>query len=897
MSMTVDGERTPRALVEHIHSIIVNELGPAFALVDSEGRVLHTGGPLSGLMVVPVEGAEATLADILHPDLAHAAAELWVEKDANPAVPIARTAAIRGEGGVARPVRIVLRPVGGGAGESLRHLVLLEAPPEDGGAAAAAAEDEIAGADALSVHAGPADICMTDEIAGDAFAPASYGAAGASTAPSSVVMDDPRQNGAAAPGAVDVGIGAGVAEAGGDSLAPVLPGLTQDNAPSATSSAVAADPAAEAALQAEGREMITSSLIGGVEALQKAALNMPGVAESLAATDVAILFLDGAARVRCFTPPMQRLMALTDEDVGRPICHVVSHIAGLDLVEETPKVMAGGPASEREVRLHADGSTFLMRLSRYHAASHEVDGIVAVFVEVTAFKQAHDRMDAMNTALEAELAALQTVLDLAPISIAISDAPFSQRVHLNAYGQKMLGLGSQFGPPRSPVGPYMLLKDGRELRPDELPSAEAWRTGRVAQDMQARYVGPGGNFDVLLSAAPVLSRSGETKRVIAVARDISALTQAQAVAEQRAEQHAYVARLGGRSLAGMPPEAMIAELPERLATLLKCEYAKFIKVVPASNTLELVAKFGFSAELGTIVEGGRGSQAGYTLSVQEAVVVTDLATDARFDKPRLLTDEGIVSGMSVIVGAPEEPFGVIGVHSRRRRTFSKRDAAFLQSAANVLAAALRRDAADRQRRILVDELQHRVKNTLATVQSVIRLTLRDAPMPPEVADRLMRRVRALALAHDINVSRRDAAVDLAELIRVQTRPFDQEEQVIAITGSCRVPLPPGLAIDVSMVIHELATNAAKHGALAHDGTVAITLSGETEGDFVRLCVDWREPGIQPAGDLQEGGGSRLMRAIAGRPEIEIERSWSDEGYRCVVTIAFEDERSAKVRIA
>ena len=91
------------------------------------------------------------------------------------------------------------------------------------------------------------------------------------------------------------------------------------------------------------------------------------------------------------------------------------------------------------------------------------------------------------------------------------------------------------------------------------------------------------------------------------------------------------------------------------------------------------------------VDTGTNSQAGYTLLSQEPVVVTDLENDKRFTGPPLLKDHGVVSGMSCIIwGKNKQPYGVLGVHSTKKRHFSNNDISFLQYVANVLAAAILR---------------------------------------------------------------------------------------------------------------------------------------------------------------------------------------------------------------
>nr|WP_254531405.1 PAS domain S-box protein [Natrinema gelatinilyticum] len=94
----------------------------------------------------------------------------------------------------------------------------------------------------------------------------------------------------------------------------------------------------------------------------------------------------------------------------------------------------------------------------------------------------------------------------------------------------------------------------------------------------------------------------------------------------------------------------------------------------------------------------RDSQAGYTLLTEEPVIVDELATESRFSGPDLLVDHDVRSGVSVVIGSVEEPCGVLGAHATDRREFTDHDANFVQSVANVLAAAIDRAAKERQLR-------------------------------------------------------------------------------------------------------------------------------------------------------------------------------------------------------
>jgi len=115
-----------------------------------------------------------------------------------------------------------------------------------------------------------------------------------------------------------------------------------------------------------------------------------------------------------------------------------------------------------------------------------------------------------------------------------------------------------------------------------------------------------------------------------------------------------------------------------------------LELLPLNDALLLRAGVGWRDGLvsQTIVSAGTNSQAGYTLLCKEPVIVEDLRTEARFTGPPLLRDHAVVSGMSVIIGPSDHPYGILGAHTARARAFSQDDVHFLQAVANVLSQVI-----------------------------------------------------------------------------------------------------------------------------------------------------------------------------------------------------------------
>ena len=161
--------------------------------------------------------------------------------------------------------------------------------------------------------------------------------------------------------------------------------------------------------------------------------------------------------------------------------------------------------------------------------------------------------------------------------------------------------------------------------------------------------------------------------------------------------------------------------------------------------------------------------------------------------------------------------------------------------------------------LLINELNHRVKNTLAIVQSLASQTLRGERMSATVGQSFIGRLIALAGAHDVLTSADWQTADLTEIVRRSVGPFDNGGGRIRVEGPA-VRLSPRTALALAMAVHELATNAAQHGALSDDrGRVSVDWKVANGGAGDRLAWVWRELGGPVVARPQTTGfGSRLI---------------------------------------
>ena len=206
-------------------------------------------------------------------------------------------------------------------------------------------------------------------------------------------------------------------------------------------------------------------------------------------------------------------------------------------------------------------------------------------------------------------------------------------------------------------------------------------------------------------------------RRAALAVDNALLYQQVARTEQR---QAAIADLGQRALAGDPLPKLMAHAAQSLAEMLDVPFAEVLELAEDGRRLDLIAGVGWRDGLigRASVDAGHGSQGGYTLATVGPVVVSDLSAESRFRPPPLLVDHDIRSGLTVVIGGPYRPFGVLGAHTHTVREFADDDVNFLQAVANVLAAAIERQRTEDRLAALAVAERSRAAELKAVIESI-----------------------------------------------------------------------------------------------------------------------------------------------------------------------------------
>lgn len=189
--------------------------------------------------------------------------------------------------------------------------------------------------------------------------------------------------------------------------------------------------------------------------------------------------------------------------------------------------------------------------------------------------------------------------------------------------------------------------------------------------------------------------------------------------------------------------------------------------------------------------------------------------------------------------------------------------------------------AESHRQLLVNELNHRVKNTLATIQSITQQSLRNAGVDCAVRDALEGRLMAIAATHNVLTDQNWSAASLRQIVDGSVTPYRASPDQLTVSGP-DLKVSPKTAVVMALAFHELAINALKYGALsAPTGHVDVTWAVKPKG---RLHIEWRESGGPPVRPPKRRGfGSRIVEsALPGELAGTVSMDYRPDGLRCAI---------------
>lgn len=214
------------------------------------------------------------------------------------------------------------------------------------------------------------------------------------------------------------------------------------------------------------------------------------------------------------------------------------------------------------------------------------------------------------------------------------------------------------------------------------------------------------------------------------------------------------------------------------------------------------------------------------------------------------------------------------------------------------ASKVARDVTERKRseelqRLLFDELNHRVKNTLAIIQAIASQSLRRARSPSDFVASFNGRVQALARAHDLLVQAEMKGADVMEIVREQVMLGTPDARVSS--SGPRLMLESRTAVQVALVLHELATNARKYGALSvPTGALSISWNMRQQQQSQReLSLEWRESGVPSVtAPTTSGFGTTLIERMIETSGGAASLSYGADGLICTIKLPLPQEEDA-----
>lgn len=532
-------------------------------------------------------------------------------------------------------------------------------------------------------------------------------------------------------------------------------------------------------------------------------------------SDVPTLFLDRNLRIRWFTPSMKALLELLPTDLGRPIGHFAQKFTGGDLVEDATRVMATLAPADVEV-VSNEGLVYLRRSVPYRTADDRIDGVVMSFTEITRIKRAEQDIQ------EAKLFA-ESIVDTVREPLVVLTAQLRVQSANDAFYQT-------FQVTREDTIGRLIYDLGnrqwdipqlRRLLDEVLPTDKHMTDFEVEQTFEAI-----GHRTMLLNARQVDS----VQLILLAIEDITDRKQAE-LALRASEQ---------RLRDVLETDAVGVLFFDREGNLLDANHA-FLQLT------------GYAQE--DIASGALNWRA---LTPPEWIEPSEQQMERLERTGRIGPYE-------------KEYFRKDG--SRAWLLFAGRaldDGTLVEYGINIQD----RKRAEADRELLTRELSHRVKNVFAVVQALATMTNARAVSATEYREAFLGRLHAMAAVQGLMLDSPWRGADLKLLVEQMLAPYRLDR----LDGEAQ-SLTSEQCSSLGLVLHELATNAVKYGALS-DPDGSLRISWRKDGTELRLR--WQETGGPAITEpLTSGFGSELIDTVC-RHQLHgrMERSYAPEGLVC-----------------
>lgn len=377
-----------------------------------------------------------------------------------------------------------------------------------------------------------------------------------------------------------------------------------------------------------------------------------------------------------------------------------------------------------------------------------------------------------------------------------------------------------------------------------------------------------------------------------------------AVLKKRIHQQEILSEIGVFALGSPSFDQLLIEAVRLTAEGLDVQLCKILEFRPATNDFLVRAGIGWQAGVvGNATLGADlASPAGFALKTEKPVISNHLENEERFRTPQLLQDHGVKRAMNVILQGEGRPYGVLEVDSRTEQDFVENDLAFLRGAANIIGMAIERDHNEQllkssiERQVyLLKEMNHRVKNSLAIVTSILRLQANEAKNP-ELTEQLEKasfRVNAIAQAHQqLYLGAELHTMEVGTYIDAVCK--DLTATTASYIVNCHfdkdIYLATDQAVSCALIVNELVTNAFKYAyAETKSGTVQVDVL-RCDNKHFSICVTDSGSGLPQGFDIKArtGLGMKIIQSFASQLKAEITIDSTHAGTRFCLLMPLPD---------
>lgn len=593
----------------------------------------------------------------------------------------------------------------------------------------------------------------------------------------------------------------------------------------------------------EELETINAELTENNTKLVEANSDLKNLFES---TDVATLFLDSLNHLRRFTPQAKTLLSVRERDLGRPITDLSSRIDFDALEADIETVAKDLQPIEREIDIDTTNETFILRVRPYRTTEDRIDGCVITFFDITTRKKYEKQLADNAQQLAQQYAELKTLYDQAPVGLSLIDGNF-RYLRINERLAEINGFT-----PEEHIG-----KTQAEMVEDINAKIydiqkKVLETGIPATGIEVRGTTPADpdrerswitDYFPIKHGDDIFGLGScvvETTETLAMRRDLEESQRLQSLALEAGRLNAF-------------------NIDMAFVDLSRDDIEEHIKdASTASRSMKKTFSHMKREEKDRFVTAIRGSQ-----ETGDPFQIICEVTDPGSDTSRYIEISGQYFDDKVV------PPQIIGL---------KRD----------VTAEVR---AGKQQDILLRELQHRVKNTLATILSIVRFSAESVDTVQGLIDTVEERLLAISKTHDVLTDNSWSGTQIRTLFENELGPYEtnRDGKTWSYKGD-DVTVSAEHALALTLGFHELTTNAAKYGALsASSGLIDIHVKQSSQTGAV--TIKWSEtggPAIDTSADRREGFGSFMIdQVLAGELRGEVDRTLKPSGLVCEISFTPE----------